>query len=475
MSFRSLKKKSTYDGPKLEDIEDTNVPPRLQKQLGYYFAGIEAEFSQVCQENEQLKSKLRQLERQISMKNHVDTKDHASKESFPDVDGPWQNLPRNASQFSKKVMIKYKEQTNKIVSSFRPPHVTVNIKHIGRFSGHKDGIWDVSYCKGLKGRPIIGTASNDRTARVWQAEGQQNCLLKYVGHSGSVNSIRFHPTLPLVLTGSGDRTAQIWCCDVPESDIVYSEHSLPHNSEEEFSDPEEAEPDNNVASVVVRTPQKTLTGHNNAVTAAEWLSGGTQTVTASWDRTARVWDSESGAIIHTLTGHDQEITDTSVHSSQALIVTCSKDTTFRVWDFRTSIHSVNVYQGHSASVTCAIFTNHHDSIVSGSDDCTVKVWDLRNMRTAISTIQCDASVNKLAISDESHHTMAIPFDNRHVRLYDLQGTYLARLPRRSQPGHQRMVCSATWASEDNAANLFTCGFDNRTIAWKITVDHDSHR
>ncbi|KAL5257342.1 hypothetical protein ACHWQZ_G012315 [Mnemiopsis leidyi] len=474
MSFRSLKKKSTYDGPKLEDIEDSNVSPRLQKQLAFYFAGIEAEFAQVCQENEQLKSKLRQLERQISLKNHVDSKEHSTKESFPDVDGPWQNLPRNASQFSKKVMIKYKEQTNKIVSTFRPPHVSVNIKHIGRFSGHKDGIWDVSYCKGLKGRPIIGTASNDRTARVWQAEGQQCCLLKYLGHSGSVNSIRFHPTLPLVLTGSGDRSAQIWCCDVPESDIVYSE-TQPHNSDEDFSDPEEAERDQNVASVVVRTPQKTLTGHNNAVTAAEWLSGGTQCVTASWDRTARIWDSEAGTAIHSLTGHDQEITDTSVHSSQALIVTCSKDTTFRVWDFRTSIHSVNVYQGHTASVTCAVFTTHHDSIVSGSDDCTVKVWDLRNMRTAISTIQCDASVNKLAISDESHHTIAIPFDNRHVRLYDLQGTYLTRLPRRSQPGHQRMVCSATWASDDNAANLFTCGFDNRTIAWKITVDHDSHR
>ena len=53
MSFRSLKKKNTYDGPKLEDIEDSNVPPRLQKQLAYYFAGIEAEFAQVCQENEQ--------------------------------------------------------------------------------------------------------------------------------------------------------------------------------------------------------------------------------------------------------------------------------------------------------------------------------------------------------------------------------------------------------------------------------------
>ena len=84
----------------------------------------------------------------------------------------------------------------------------------------------------------------------------------------------------------------------------------------------------------------------------------------------------------------------------------------------------------------------------------------------------------------------------------LQGTYLARLPRRSQPGHQRMVCCATWASDDKAANLFTCGFDNRytiytskctqftlqnvqkrasfaltrtifrTIAWKVSIDHD---
>lgn len=56
MSFRSLKKKNTYEGTKLEDIEDSSVPPRLQKQLGYYIAGIEAEFAQVCQENEQCKN-----------------------------------------------------------------------------------------------------------------------------------------------------------------------------------------------------------------------------------------------------------------------------------------------------------------------------------------------------------------------------------------------------------------------------------
>ena len=58
-----------------------------------------------------------------------------------------------------------------------------------RYSGHKDGVWDVCYCSWLKGKAIIGTASNDKTARIWQADGK-NCLLKYLGHSGSVNSIR---------------------------------------------------------------------------------------------------------------------------------------------------------------------------------------------------------------------------------------------------------------------------------------------
>ena len=470
MSFRSLKKKHAYDGSSF----DSAIPLRTQKKLDECFESIETEFARIYQENQQLRAQLRQLERQLNVKNEgADAKDDVkdySRDQIAELDGTWQSLPKNAQQFSKKVMSKYKEQTNKIVSSFRPPHISVNIKLLHRYSGHRDGIWDVTYCTGLKGRPLIGTASNDRSARIWQAEGAQ-CLVKYMGHTGSVNSIMFHPNLPLVLTSSGDRTAHIWSCDVPESDAIFPDECS-HHSDDALSE-EEAERDGpTLGTINIKTPQRTLTDHNNVVTSAEWMSGGTQMVTASWDRTSKVWDTESGTVIHTLSGHDQEILTAAAHPSQALIVTCSKDTTFRVWDFRTSIHSVNIYQGHSASVTCAVFPTHKDAIISGSDDCTVKVWDLRNMRTAICTIQGDASINKVAVSDEEHHTMAIAFDNRNVRLYDLQGTYLARLPRRSQPGHQRMVCSATWASDDKYGNLYTCGFDNRTICWKISLESD---
>ena len=35
-------------------------------------------------------------------------------------------------------------------------------------------------------------------------------VMQYTGHTGSVNSLRFHPTKELVLTASGDGSVHIW-------------------------------------------------------------------------------------------------------------------------------------------------------------------------------------------------------------------------------------------------------------------------
>lgn len=49
----------------------------------------------------------------------------------------------------------------------------------------------------------------DHSACIWGVDNGR-CLLQYLGHSGSVNSIKFHPTKDLVLTASGDQTTHIW-------------------------------------------------------------------------------------------------------------------------------------------------------------------------------------------------------------------------------------------------------------------------
>lgn len=63
----------------------------------------------------------------------------------------------------------------------------------------------------------------DHTACVWSVEWAK-CLLQYTGHSGSVNSIRFHPGRDIALTSSGDNTAHVWQAavnwDLPVSFII---------------------------------------------------------------------------------------------------------------------------------------------------------------------------------------------------------------------------------------------------------------
>lgn len=59
----------------------------------------------------------------------------------------------------------------------------------------------------------------DHSACIWSVE-KGRCLLQYLGHQGSVNSIKFHPSRDLVLTASGDQTAHIWQAAVTWEHVV---------------------------------------------------------------------------------------------------------------------------------------------------------------------------------------------------------------------------------------------------------------
>lgn len=61
-----------------------------------------------------------------------------------------------------------------------------------------------------------------------------------------------------------------------------------------------------------------LTGHTGVVVAADWMMEGNQVITASWDRTAILFDAETGDQITCLTGKWKIISrklDTSLHDT----------------------------------------------------------------------------------------------------------------------------------------------------------------
>src|SRR5439155_24288956 len=75
--------------------------------------------------------------------------------------------------------------------------------------------------------------------------------------------------------------------------------------------------------------------HQGNVVSVEFSPDGQQVVTASWDKTARVWDSRTGQPLTEPLKHDEPLVSASFSPDGLKVVTTCLDLTARVWDSRT--------------------------------------------------------------------------------------------------------------------------------------------
>lgn len=103
----------------------------------------------------------------------------------------------------------------------------------------------------------------------------------------------------------------------PRPSLSPAQQQTPCEDDGDFSDKDEAEGEaegpNDCPTVRVATT--TLRSHQGVVIAADWLVGGKQVVTASWDRAANLYDVETSELVHSLTGEQEEMTQ-RVYGSQ---------------------------------------------------------------------------------------------------------------------------------------------------------------
>jgi WD40 repeat protein len=200
-----------------------------------------------------------------------------------------------------------------------------------------------------------------------------------------------------------------------------------------------------------------LVGHGDYVWSAVYSPDGKHILTASKDKTARIWDARTGLPLIQLTGHSDWIRSAAYSPDGTRIVTASLDKTARVWDARSGAELL-VLSGHTATVMTAAYSPDGRYIVTASSDKTAQVWDAVSGQARLRLKGMAAKVTFAAYSPDGTHIITAS-DDSSVRIWDpVSGAQVAILA-----GHERAVYTA-WYSNDGR-RVVTASADNTIRIW----------
>ena len=82
---------------------------------------------------------------------------------------------------------------------------------------------------------------------------------------------------------------------------------------------------------------RTLEGHSGPIYGVAVTPDGKRAVSASGDKTLKVWDLETGVELRTLEGHSDSVHGVAVTADGKRAVSASRDHTLKVWDLETGL------------------------------------------------------------------------------------------------------------------------------------------
>ncbi|KAJ3111633.1 cross-pathway control WD-repeat protein cpc2 [Physocladia obscura] len=123
--------------------------------------------------------------------------------------------------------------------------------------------------------------------------------------------------------------------------------------------------------------RRALTGHNHFVSDVVVSSDGQFALSASWDKTLRLWDLNSGTTTRRFVGHTNDVLSVSFSPDNRQIVSSSRDKSIKLWNTLGECKLNIVQDGHTEWASCVKFSPNpaNPVIVSAGWDKLVKVWD----------------------------------------------------------------------------------------------------
>ncbi len=131
---------------------------------------------------------------------------------------------------------------------------------------------------------------------------------------------------------------------------------------------------------------KTLTGHAWGVNTVDLSPDAKVLVSGSVDKTVKIWQVATGALLHTLSAHSQQVWSVAFSPDGKMLATAGGDGKINLWAVSTGDQMTTI-EGFSSWVTSVAFSPDGKTLASGSQDGTITLWDVANDVTGFPKVE----------------------------------------------------------------------------------------
>lgn len=319
----------------------------------------------------------------------------------------------------------------------------------------------------------LSRRNQDPVSWLPRAPARHNLL----SHRDPVTCVAFHPIFSSLASGSDDTTIKVWDWELGELERTIKGHTKAV-LDVDYGGPRGGtllascssdltiklwDPSDEYKNI------RTLPGHDHSVSAVRFIpsgaagspSSGNLLVSASRDKTLRIWDVTTGYCVKTLQGHLDWVRDVAASADGRFLFSAGNDQIPRLWD-ASSGETRASFLGHEHVVECVAFapttsyphlsglaglkkappsSSHAEFLATGSRDKTIRLWDSRG--TLIKTlVGHDNWVRALVFHPGGKYLLSVS-DDKTLRCWDL--TQECKCVRTVSDAHGHFISCIRWA------------------------------